>query len=141
MGEEYVTDVTYVRGFEKNLSPTYIRLCAAVNGFDVPPLDAFDYCELGCAYGDTTLALAASYPHARFVGIDLNAEHVASAKGAAKGGGVGNVRFFEGDFETLDHAEFPLFDYVTAHGVLSWIGPQKRKAVLDFMASKLKPGG
>ncbi len=141
MREEYVTDVTYVRGFEKSLSPTYIRLCAAVNGFDVPPPDAFDYCELGCAFGDTTLALAASYPRARFVGIDLNAEHVASAKGAARSGGVDNVRFFEGDFETLDHAEFPLFDYVTAHGVLSWIGPQKRKAALDFMASKLKPGG
>jgi SAM-dependent methyltransferase len=141
MAQEYVTDVTYVRGFEKSLSPTYLRLCAAVNGFDVPAKDTFDYCELGCAYGDTTIALAASYPEARFVGIDLNAEHVASATASAKGGAVDNVRFIEGDFETLDHGDFPEFDYITAHGVLSWIGPQKRKAVLDFLSSKLKPGG
>src|SRR5271168_4145766 len=99
MAQEYVTDVTYVRGFEKSLSPTYLRLCAAVNGFDVPGEPAFDYCELGCAYGDTTIALAASYPRARFVGIDLNAEHVASANATARDGQVGNARFVERDFE------------------------------------------
>ncbi len=139
--QEYVTDVVYVRGFETTLSPARLRLCAALNGFAPPPRRAFDYCELGCAHGDTTVALAASFPDSRFVGIDLNAEHIASAEATAQGGKVDNVRFFERDFETLDRAELPQFDYVVAHGVLSWIGPQKRKALLELVSSKLKPGG
>ncbi len=139
--QEYVTDVTYVRGFQKDLSPVRVRLCAAVNGFEPPPRDTFDYCELGCAYGDTTVALAASFPRARFVGIDLNAEHARAATTTARDGNVGNVRFLERDFETIDRGELPAFDYITAHGVLSWIGPSKRKALIELVSSKLKPGG
>lgn len=136
----YVTDVTYLRGFRSDLSPTRLRMCAALNGFRPPAQDAFEYCEVGCGFGDTTLALAASFPRARFVGIDLNPEHVEAASRAACEAGVDNVRFIAKDFE-LAAAELPQFDYVTAHGVLSWIAPDKRKALVAFASSKLRPGG
>jgi ubiquinone/menaquinone biosynthesis C-methylase UbiE len=138
---EYVTDVTYVRSFEPDLSPTRLRLVAALNGFRAPPSDDFDYCELGCAHGDTTAALAAAFPHARFVGIDLNPEHIATARALARGGELTNVRFLEIDFENLPGDDLPEFDFIGAHGVLSWVGPQKRKAIVDFARAKLKPGG
>jgi SAM-dependent methyltransferase len=142
-GPEYVTDVAYVRGFEKNLSPTRLQLCAALNGFRAPLGDEFDYCELGCAQADTLVALASSFSRARFLGVDLNPAHVATARTLALGGGVENVRFVEQDFEELvagAHAPAS-FDFIVAHGVLSWVGPAKRKAVLDFMSRHLKPGG
>lgn len=138
---EYVTDVPYVRGFQPDLSPVRLRLVAALNGFKAPPSHDFDYCELGCAHGDTTAALAAGFPEARFVGIDLNPEHIASARTLARGGNLTNVRFFERDFEDLLKDDLPEFDFIGAHGVLSWVGPKKRKAVLDFARAKLKPGG
>jgi ubiquinone/menaquinone biosynthesis C-methylase UbiE len=138
---EYVTDVTYVRAFESDLSPVCLRLVAALNGFAPPPAHDFDYCELGCAHGDTTAALAAAFPRARFAGVDLNREHIASARAMARGGQLSNVLFFERDFEDLGKEELPEFDFITAHGVLSWIGPVKRKSVLDFARAKLKPGG
>jgi SAM-dependent methyltransferase len=141
VGQEYVTDVAYVRGFERDLSPARLRLVAGLNGFHAPPGDGFDYCELGCAHGDTTAALAAAYPRARFVGVDLNAEHIASANALATGGRLDNVRFLEKDFEALLGEDLPELDYITAHGVLSWVGPKKRKAVLEFASNKLKPGG
>jgi SAM-dependent methyltransferase len=138
---EYVTDVPYVRAFHPELSPGRLRLLAGLSGVSPPPADEFDYCELGSAHGDTTATLAAAYPRARFVGVDLIPEHIASARALATRGGLENVRFVERDFEDLGAESMPDFDYVTAHGVMSWIGPTKRKAMLDFAAAHLKPGG
>lgn len=138
---EYVTDVAYIRHFCDDLAPTQLRLAAGLNGFEAPRAASFDYCELGCGNGDTLVALAAAHPSARFVGVDLIAEHVAHATALAKDGGVENVRFLEGDFETLERADLPSFDYVTANGVLSWVGPAKRRAVFDFAREKLREGG
>jgi SAM-dependent methyltransferase len=138
---EYVTDVPYLRGFSDDLSPLRLRSVAALNGFTPPPPDEFDYCELGAAQGDTTATLAAAYVRARFVGVDLNPEHVAVAGELARTGELANLRFLERDFESLGGEELPDFDYVTAHGVLSWIGPEKRRALLAWASAKLKPGG
>jgi SAM-dependent methyltransferase len=139
--EEYVTDVPYIRAFVGDLSPITLRLVAALNGFATSAGEEFDYCELGSAHGDTTATLAAAYPRARFVGVDINREHIASADALASAGGLDNVRFLERDFADLDGEQIPALDFVTAHGVLSWIGPAKRKALLDFASKKLKPGG
>jgi trans-aconitate methyltransferase len=139
-GSGYETGVTYLRGFRSDLSPSRLRMAAALNGFAPPPKDEFDYCEIGCGFGDTTLALAAAYPRARFVGIDLNPAHVEAANADARAGEIGNVRFVAKDFDDAA-AELPMFDYVSAHGVLSWIAPAKRKALAAFASSKLKPGG
>jgi SAM-dependent methyltransferase len=138
---DYVDDVPYVRSFVRDLGPARLRLVAALNGFSQPPARDFDYCELGSGYGDTTAALAASYPRARFVGVDFNAEHIASARAFAERAGVSNVRFLERDFEDLGREALPDFDFIGAHGVLSWVGPTKRKALIDFASSRLKPGG
>jgi SAM-dependent methyltransferase len=85
--------------------------------------------------------LAAAYPKARFVGVDLNPEHVRGANALAGRGALANVRFLERDFEDLAREDLPDFDYIAAHGVLSWVGPAKRRAILQLVASRLKPGG
>src|SRR4051812_31975993 len=94
-GQEHATEVPYLRTFSGDLSPTLLRLVAALNGFVPPPSPSFDYCELGAGNGDTTAALAASNPEARFVGVDVNPEHVAFASGLARRGGLDNLRFLE----------------------------------------------
>src|SRR6202035_475537 len=50
-------------------------------------------------------------------------------------------RFLEQDFAELDSSALPLFDFVCAHGVLSWVAPEKQQALIAFAASKLKRGG
>jgi SAM-dependent methyltransferase len=141
MSHGYVTDVAYTRQFCPHLAPTLLRSVAALEGFAPPPDDAFDYCEVGCGPGDTIATLAAAYPRARFVGVDLNGEHVAFARGLAVRGGLANLHLVEGDFETLDDAALPRFDYVSVHGLLTWIAPEKRRALVAFAARRLKPGG
>lgn len=141
MSAEYVNDVPYVRQFVAELSPTRLRLVAALNGLAPPQAVDFDYCELGCAHGDTLCALAAAYPRGRFLGIDLSAVHVASAKRLARDGALENIGVLERDLGSLVHEDLGTFDYIVAHGLLSWVSPEKRRAILDFASAKLKPGG
>jgi SAM-dependent methyltransferase len=140
-GEGYLRDVAYVRQFCKELAPPLLRAAAALNGALPPPEDGFDNCELGCGAGDTVNTLAAAHPGARFVGVDFNAEHVAFARGLAEKAGLRNVRFLERDFAALAGEPLPSFDYIGAHGVLAWIAPATRAAMLDVAAARLKPGG
>ena len=141
MSSEYVNDVPYVRHFIGDLSPARLRLVAALNGVAPPPGDELDYCELGCAHGDTLAALAASYPQGRFLGVDISATHIASAKKLARDGGLENIGFLERDFADLVAEDIGEFDFIVAYGLLSWVSPEKRKALLDFARAKLKPGG
>jgi SAM-dependent methyltransferase len=141
MSAEYVDDVPYVRHFVGELSPVRLRLVAALNGVTPPSGDDFDYLEIGCAHGDTLAAMAAAHPRARFVGVDLSAAHVASAKKLAREGGLENVGVLERAFSALADEDVGEFDYVVAHGVLSWISPEKRQALLALASAKLKPGG
>ena len=138
---EYVMDVPYIRSFMDDLSPARLRLVAALNGLVPPPAEDFDYCDLGSGHGDTTVTLAAAYPRARFFGVDLNPEHVGTARESAKEGGLDNVSFVEHDFTDLAGQGLPSFDYICPHGVLSWIAPETRAALLTVAAAKLKPGG
>ncbi len=141
MRPEYVTDVPYVRSFMDDLSPARLRLVAALNGFAAPPAEQFESCELGAGHGDTLVTLAAAFPRARFVGVDLNPEHVAAALDLARLGELSNVRFLERDFAAMAQDELPALDFASAHGVLTWIGPDKREALLSLVSAKLKPGG
>ncbi len=139
--DEYVLDVPYDRTFVPDLAPSRLRLVAALNGFAPPPSRDFDYLELGAGHGFTTATLAAACPQARFVGVDINPDHVASANRLIAAGALTNIRFLECDFEDLARHDLPKFDYIGAHGVLSWVGAHKRKALIDFATAKLKPGG
>ncbi len=141
MSTEYVDDVPYVRHFLGDLSPARLRLVAALEGVAPPPIGELDYCELGCAHGDTLAALAAAHPEGRFLGIDINAAHIASAKRLARDGALENIGFLERDFESLLSEDVGEFDYVVAHGVISWVSPAKRAALMAFASAKLKPGG
>jgi SAM-dependent methyltransferase len=138
---EYVDDVPYPRRFMPQIAPPQLRLVAAMNGIAPPPEDDFDYCELGCGSGDTLALLAAANPDARFVGVDMNREHIACASSLASRARLGNLRLLPTAFEALTREQLPNFDFVVAHGVLSWVGPATMDTVLDFARAKLKPGG
>ncbi len=139
--DEYVGDVPYLRQFVSELSPGRLRMIAALNGVTPPSSLDFDYCELGCGHGDTVAALAAAHPEGRFLGVDINADHIASARRLSRGGGLTNIGFLQRDFAELMDEDTGEFDFIAAHGVLSWVGPEKRRALMQFAQRKLKPGG
>jgi hypothetical protein len=87
------------------------------------------------------LIFAAGYPKARFYGVDFNPAHVMRARAMAAAAALSNVEFLERSFEDLSDEPLPEFDFITLHGVYSWISPELRQSIVRFIARRLKPGG
>ncbi len=144
-GQGYVTDLEYSAGFYGEQSPAILRLACLLNAIDTPPIDdGFTYCELGCGVGVTSLILAASNPRGRFIAVDFHPVHILKARTIARAAGLTNIEFLEHNFEQLAEdggAALPPLDFITLHGVYSWVSPETRQQIVSIMARHLKPGG
>lgn len=140
----YVVDVEYTHGFYPELAPSHLNFCALLQGVQAPDLDqpSVTYCELGCGQGFSTNLLAAANPNIQFHATDFNPAHIAGARALAQSARSTNVHFYDDSFADFIHRkDLPDFDYITLHGIYSWISPENRKAIVDFIRLKLKPGG
>jgi SAM-dependent methyltransferase len=141
----YVADVTYTLGFYRELAPSFLHLTSIVNGVEGLKLaQPLRYCDLGCGRGYGTVLLAAANPDFEFVGIDFNPSHVAEARGLASRANVPNVAFYEtgfGDAARSSDPKLSNFDVIGIHGVYSWVVPQVRGDIHQFIRDKLLAGG
>jgi ubiquinone/menaquinone biosynthesis C-methylase UbiE len=138
----YVVDIPYPDTFFRELSPTWLNYVAALNGVAVRDLDSpFAYLELGCGLGYTVVTNAGAFPHARFHACDVNPAHVEHARRRASAAAIGNVEFHTCDFEELRRTGLPMFDFIVAHGVYSWVGEQDRQVIRQLVRDHLKPAG
>lgn len=138
----YVTSIDYTSGFYPGLSPLSQNFSLLIRGIaPVELTDGFSYCELGCGHGFSTTLLAAANPIGSFWGVDFNPAHVSSAERLAAAARVENVTFLEQSFAEALTASMPRLDFIALHGVWSWIGGENRRAIIDFINAKLKPGG
>ena len=141
----YVTDVAYTSHFHREITPSWLAMTSLLLGHRPPELGrAFRYADLGCGNGFTALAVAASCPHAEVWGFDFNPAHIEFARTLAARAGLTNAHFVETSFAALatqrDDA-LPDFDFMVAHGVLSWISPANRGHLMAVIARRLRPGG
>ena len=142
MADTYLTDTPYTWGYYTELNPVFLNYVCVLNGHEARPLDRpFTYCDLGSGNGVTVTGLAQLFPQASFFGIDFNAEHVANGAALAADAKLSNIKFLHADFGALDARALPDFDFVVLHGVYSWIDPETRNRVREFLAAKVKPGG
>jgi len=141
----YVADVAYTLGFYRELAPSFLHLTSIVSGVEGPKLtQPLRYCELGCGRGYGTVLLAAANPDFEFVGIDFNPSHVAEARGLANRAGVSNVAFYEtgfGDAARSGDPKLSNFDVMAIHGVYTWVVPEVRSEIHQFIRDKLLAGG
>jgi SAM-dependent methyltransferase len=138
----YVTDVSYTNSFFRELSPVWLNHVAIVGGTHPRALDGgFTHIDLGCGLGQSVNVLAGCFPRGQFYGVDFNPAHIHVATHNAALLGLDNARFVERSFQDLLTADLPDFDFITLHGIYSWIGEDARKAVQRFIFEKLKPGG
>jgi SAM-dependent methyltransferase len=147
-GSGYVTDITYLTGYYRHQSPSMIALGCLLGGVASPmpgPDDPVSYLELGCGQGFGAMVLAASNPHWRVTAIDFNPAHVAAARAWAAEAGLDNIRFLEADFATLaedpEASEVPEADFVSMHGVWSWVPEPVQAGIVRLLGRKVKPGG
>ena len=141
----YFAESGYTYGFYPEQSPEIIALAALINGHRPPELSApFRYLDLGCGQGFHLCLLAACYPHASFVGIDLNPEHIAHGRHLAAKAGLNNVQFLRGDFVKLAQEppkDWSPFDLACAHGVATWVSPEVKTAMISLAGLLVREGG
>lgn len=138
----YITDVEYTGSFNAHQAPAWLSYIAAINGYAAPRPDApFAWCELGCGKGLTALLLAALHPHGEFHACDLNPAQVAYAQGLRAQAGVRNLELHTASIAQLSQRDLPRFDYITLHGVYSWVPEEVRAQIVAFAGARLKPGG
>lgn len=142
----YVSDIEYLPGFYVEQTPAHLDVVCLLRGIE-PPVrsgEAFRYCELGCGVGETATTIAAANPRSEVWGFDFNPAHIARARQLAKDGGLQNIRLEDASFEQLIEGklpDLPQFDYITLHGVWSWVSAENRAHIVRFIDSYLKPGG
>ena len=147
-GSGYVTDIAYTPGWYRQQSPSIMSL-ACLLGCVASPMpaadDAVHYLELGCGYGYTAMLLAACNPAWRVTAVDYHPTHIAAARDCAAEAGLTNVTFIEGDLTTLaDDAagrQIPEADFVSMHGVWSWVPETVKAGIVRLLRDKVRPGG
>jgi SAM-dependent methyltransferase len=139
----YNNSVTYTTGYYHEQSPTFLNACLAMQRVSPPSLEKFTYCELGFGQGLTSLILAATHPNGDFYARDFNPLHVLGASSIRDEARLPNLTLLENSFGDLAQGkvELPLFDYITMHGIISWISDENRVQIMRFLTRYLKPGG
>jgi len=147
-GGGYVTDIAYTTGWYRQQSPSIVSLACLLGGVASPmpgPDDEVNYLELGCGHGYGAMLLAASNPAWRVTAVDFNPAHIAAARDWAAEAGLTNVTFLEADLTTLaDDAaarSIPEADFVSMHGLWSWVPAAVKSGVVRLLRDKVRPGG
>lgn len=139
----YVADINYTYGFYRELTPAVLTSAALAKGLRAPNLGGpATYCELGCGQGFSANLLAAANPNIEIYANDFLPSQIAWAQALAADAGTPNVNFSDASFQEYIHdASLPQFDFITLHGIYSWVSVENRQAIVDFIARKLKVGG
>lgn len=105
-----------------------------------PKLDGARVLEIGCASGGNLLPMAATLPHWNFVGIDFSPVQIERGNADLQALALSNAQLL-----TMDLLEFDwslgTFDYIIAHGVLSWVPRAVQDKLFEVCARQLAPGG
>ena len=103
-----------------------------------PSLDAgFRYCELGFGQGVSANLLAATHPQGHFEGTDFNPRHASGAAGLSAAAGLKNTAWHDDSFEQFLDRDTEPFDYISLHGIWSWVSPQNRHFLVEILRRRL----
>ena len=120
--------------------PARIAAAALWFGLTAPPAGTARVLEIGCASGGHIIPLAAAWPNAHFVGVDLSPAQIAAGEARVKRLGLANIELSMRSLEDVGAAD-GAFDFIVCHGVYSWIPEPLREALLRVVAERLAPEG
>lgn len=132
--------VPYERLVHRFTHPARMAAATRLAGLEAPPVPTARVLELGCASGDNLVGLGYGLPDGTFAGIDLSARQIEAGHRRVEALGLANVRLVAGDLSDVD-GTWGEFDYVLAHGVLSWVPEPVRRHLFRVCRERLAPGG
>ncbi|HYP69428.1 MAG TPA: class I SAM-dependent methyltransferase [Variovorax sp.] len=118
----------------------HLEAVAFLFGLDAPAPAQARVLELGCASGGNLIPLAARFPDATVVGVDLSPIQTRQGQAAVERAGLSNLRLRHFDIGEIDEA-FGQFDYIVCHGVYSWVPASVQEAILRVCSRNLAPHG
>lgn len=121
--------------------PDQLALYSWLHGGPLPPVEGYRVLEVGCADGGNLLPLAFYHPEITASGIDTSAVRIGAATSAASHLGLTNIEFSRIDLRDYADLDCGNFDYIIAHGVLSWVAPEVGRALLVLCRRHLAPHG
>ena len=120
--------------------PDRMAAVAALFGLESPPADRCRVLELGCAAGGNLIPMADRHPECTFVGIDYSQVQVAAGQRIIEEAALANIELLPMDIADVGEG-LGTFDYIVAHGLLSWVDPRMQERILEICASRLNPRG
>jgi SAM-dependent methyltransferase len=120
--------------------PLHLSTVAALFGMTPRNPAAAAVLEVGCGDGSNLIPMAASLPGGRFVGIDRSQRQIDAGLRTVDTLGLHNINLICGDITAIS-VPTASFDYVIAHGVLSWVPPHVRHALFRLAQTTLTEDG
>ena len=120
--------------------PAHLAALTALFGVEAPAADRARVLELGCASGGNIIPLAARFPNASFLGIDLSQRQIDDGSRRIAALGISNVEVRQGDLAKIKSFG-EQFDYVICHGVFSWVPKAVQHAIFRICSENLAANG
>ena len=133
--------IAYPSKIFSQTNPDRLAVMAKLFGMNPPTVENCRVLELGCGNGSNLFAQAFIFPTSEFVGIDLSENHINDAKKGAEELNLPNISFRQIDVMQMNADEFGKFDYIIAHGLISWIPEIVREKVFQIYREMLAPNG
>lgn len=138
-GAEDYESLPYTSMPHAQTQPSRLAAIAMLHGMSPPAVETANVLELGCASGGNLIPLAARFPGARFLGVDLGRKHVEDAALRIRDLALSNIEIQQadiGEFRPLEK-----FDYIICHGVFSWTPRAVQDAVFRICRETLSDAG
>jgi len=132
--------VTYESYPYKVTQPENLKTIGLLFGMHSPDVKTARVLELGCAEGGNLIPLAARYPNATFVGVDLSKVQIDVGNVHIKSLGLKNIELKHCSITDIDE-KFGKFDYIICHGVISWVPEFVREKILEVSVKNLSENG
>jgi len=122
------------------LQPTRLSAIAHLFSLSAPPVHTARVLEIGSAAGGHLIPLAAAYPQARFVGLDVSPVQIRQGQERIARLGLTNIELICLSITDMGSQQGP-FDFIICHGVYSWVPDEVREAILRVCRERLAGNG
>lgn len=133
-------EVEYPTPILSSQTPNQLRASGLMHGYSAPDARTARVLEIGCGNGFNLIGIAANNPDGRCVGFDLSETAIGKGRELIERAGLTNIELHVGDILTWPR-DGEQFDYITCHGVYSWVPDFVRSPLIELIGKKLAPGG
>ncbi len=138
--QESYEEVAYPGFIYPQAHPDRLAVMAKFFGLNSPSIENCRVLELGCGDGTALISFAYSLPQSKFVGIDIAANHIEQGNKTIRAVGMNNIELKQFDVMNIDES-FGEFDYIIAHGLISWVPDFVREKVFEICSKNLSSNG